>query len=33
MLVVPNGIIKFKTTGIDGMGMGEDSKCCLEEAI
>ena len=33
MLVVPNDIIKFKTTVIDGMGMGESSKSVLEEAI
>ena len=33
MLVVPNDIIKFKTTLIDGMGMGEDSKSFPEEAI
>jgi hypothetical protein len=33
MLVFPHGIIKFKTTVIDGMGMGEGNKCVLEEAI
>ena len=35
MLVVPNDIMKFKTTVIDGMGMGmgEDSKIFPEEAI
>ena len=33
MLVVPNDIIKFKTTVIDGMGMGEDSKSFPREAI
>ena len=33
MLVVPNDIIKFKTTVIGGMGMGESSKSVLEEAI
>ena len=33
MLVVPNDIIKFKTTVIDGMGMGEGSKGVPEEAI
>jgi hypothetical protein len=33
MLVVPNDSIKFKTTLIDGMGMGEDSKSFPEEAI
>ena len=33
MLVVPLDIIKFKTTVIDGMGMGEGSKSMLEEAI
>ena len=33
MLVVPNDIIKFKTTLIDGMGMGEGSKSAPEEAV
>jgi hypothetical protein len=33
MHVVPNDIIKFKTTVIDGMGMREGSKSMLEEAI
>ena len=33
MLVVPNDIIKFKTTVIDGIGMGEDSKSFPQEAI
>jgi hypothetical protein len=33
MLVVPNDIIKFKTTVIDEMGMGEDSKSFSEEDI
>ena len=33
MLVVPNDIIKFKTTVIGGMGMGEGSKSMLEVAI
>jgi hypothetical protein len=33
MLVVPNDITKFETTGIDGMGMGEDSGSFPEEAI
>jgi hypothetical protein len=33
MFVVPNDIIKFKTTVIDGMGMGEDSKSFPEGAI
>ena len=33
MLVVPDDIIKFKTTIIDGMGMGEGSKSVPEEAI
>ena len=32
MLVVPNDIIKLKTTVIDGMGMGEGSKSFPEEA-
>ena len=33
MLGVPNDIIMFKTTVIDGMGMGEGSKSVLEGAI
>jgi hypothetical protein len=33
MLVVPNDSIKFKTTVMDGMGMGEGSKSVPEEAI
>ena len=33
MLVVPNDIIKFKKTEIDGIGMGESSKSVQEEAI
>ena len=33
MLVVPNDSIKFKTTVIDGTGMGEGSKSVPEEAI
>jgi hypothetical protein len=33
MLVVPNDNIKFYTTVIDGMGMGEGSKSVPEEAI
>jgi hypothetical protein len=33
MLVVPNDIIKFKITVIDGMGMGEGSRSMPEEAI
>jgi hypothetical protein len=33
MLVVPNDIIKFKTTVIDGKEMGEDIKRFPEEAI
>ena len=33
MLVNPNDIIKFKTTVLDGMGMGEDNKSVLEETI
>jgi hypothetical protein len=33
MLVVPNDIIKFKTTVIGGMGLGEESKSFPEEAI
>ena len=33
MLVVPNEIIKFKTTVIDGMDMGEGSKSMPEGAI
>jgi hypothetical protein len=33
ILVVPIDIIKFKTTVIDGMSMGEGSKSIPEEAI
>jgi hypothetical protein len=33
MLVVPIDIIKFKTTVIDGMGLGEDSKSFPEDDI
>jgi hypothetical protein len=33
MLLVPNDIIKFKTTVIYGMSMGEGSKSMPEEAI
>ena len=33
MLVVPNDIIQFMTTVINGMGMGEGGERILEEAI